>query len=72
MTPLEWIGIANLIVIPALTWVWKKFLRPKMENSELKSVLDMGIRAVEEISARGNLKGQTKEDLWAEFGTTFK
>lgn len=62
MTPLEWIGLTNLVIIPALTWVWKEFLRPNIEDGQLKTVLDTGIRAAEELSARGALgEGVSKE-----------
>jgi hypothetical protein len=63
MTPLEWIGLAQLVIIPIITWAWKTW-GDQVKNDRVKGGIDTFVRAAEELAASDSLpKDTTKEDF---------
>ena len=63
MTPLEWIGLVQLLVIPLFGFAWRTWGH-NVKNEKVRNAIGIFVRGAEEISAsRGLPDGQSKEDF---------
>ncbi len=53
MTPLEWIGLAQLVVIPLLGFAWRTWGH-NIANKKVREGIGIFVRATEEIAARND------------------
>ena len=54
MTPLEWIALAQLIVLPLAIAAWRTW-RADVANEKLRGFVDQAVRAAEELGAAGDM-----------------
>ena len=59
MTPIEWISLANLVIIPIAGLIWK-LIRDSVQSESLKSGIDTAVRAAEELAASGKISDKLK------------
>ena len=59
MTPLEWITLAQLIIIPLAIAAWRTW-RADVANEKLQDFVDQAVRAAEEIGAAGDIDSKAK------------
>ena len=63
MTPLEWIGLAQLVIIPVLGFAWRTWGH-NVKNAKVREGIGTFVRGAEEISAAKGLPcGKTKESF---------
>ena len=54
MTPLEWIALAQLIVLPLAIAAWRTW-RADVANEKLRGFVDQAVRSAEELGAAGDM-----------------
>lgn len=62
MTPLEWLALINLIVVPLAVAAYKVWGREQIRNEKLREFIDYAVAAAEELNADDNLPVSSKQD----------